>query len=361
MATRTSGIGGQAVLEGIMMKNKDKYAVAVRKPDNDIVVETKEYKGMGSKCKLFGVPFIRGIFAFVDSMVLGVKCLMYSADFFDEESANQEDGPADKVVRSAFKEKAEDVMMGLTVAFSIVLSIALFVLLPYYISEGIKVLIGVNSNTLLAVIEGIARIFVFLAYLILISRMKDIQRTFMYHGAEHKCINCIEVGLNLNVENVRISSRQHKRCGTSFLLFVMFISVIAFILVSAFLPDNTSRLVKVIIRVLLMPVIAGISYEIIRLAGKSDNIIVRALSAPGLLMQKLTTKEPTDDMIEVAIKAVEAVFDWKEYQMNENIYTDESVKEKSGEEASEKLTDYDFDEDHEENDEVEVFEFLSRK
>lgn len=314
MAKKSSGIGGQAVLEGIMMKNKDKYAVAVRKPDNDIAVDIKEYKGIAGNSKILNLPFIRGVFGFIDSLVLGIKSLTYSAEFFDEEIEVTEDKPVDKVAKSAFKEKAESVMMGLTVAFSVVLSVALFIILPYYVSELFKWLLSINSNAFLAVIEGVARIIIFLLYLVLISRMKDIQRTFMYHGAEHKCINCIENNMELNVENVAASSRQHKRCGTSFLLFVMFISVVAFILVSALMPAGTTRIIKVLVRLLLMPVIAGISYEIIRLAGRSDSRAVRILSAPGLLMQKLTTKEPTDDMIEVAIQAVEAVFDWREWQ-----------------------------------------------
>lgn len=314
MAKKSSGIGGQAVLEGIMMKNKDKYAVAVRKPDNDIAIEIKEYKGIAGKSKILNLPFIRGVFGFIDSLVLGIKSLTYSAEFFEEEIEVTEDKPIDKAAKSAFKEKAESVIMGVTVAFSVILSVALFIVLPYYVSELFKWLLSINSNALLAVIEGITRIIIFLLYLVLISRMKDIQRTFMYHGAEHKCINCIENNLELNTENVAASSRQHKRCGTSFLLFVMFISVVAFILVSAFMPAETTRLVKVIVRLLLMPVIAGISYEIIRLAGRSDNIAVKILSAPGLLMQKLTTKEPSNDMIEVAIQAVEAVFDWREWQ-----------------------------------------------
>ena len=316
MENKSSGIGGQAVLEGIMMKNKDKYAVAVRKPDKEIEIDVREYKGIAGKSKILNLPFIRGVFGFIDSLVLGIKTLTYSAEFFDEEIETAEDKPVDKVAKSAFKEKAEGFLMGLTVLFSIVLSVALFIVLPYYISELFKGIMSINSNALLAVIEGIVRILIFLLYLVLISRMKDIQRTFMYHGAEHKCINCIENGYELNTDNVRISSRQHKRCGTSFLLFVMFISVIAYILVSALLPSDATRLLKVGVRLLLMPLIAGVSYEIIRLAGRSDNVIVRILSAPGLLMQKLTTKEPDDDMIEVAIKAVEAVFDWREYQEN---------------------------------------------
>lgn len=319
MQNKSSGIGGQAVLEGIMMKNKDKYAVAVRKPDKEIEIDIKEYKGVAGKSKILNLPFIRGIFGFVDSLVLGIKTLTYSAEFFDEEIETTEDKPVDKAVKSVFKEKAESVLMGVTVLFSIVLSVGLFIVLPYIISELLKGLLSINSNGFLAVIEGIVRILIFIIYLLLISKMKDIQRTFMYHGAEHKCINCIENGYELNVDNVRASSRQHRRCGTSFLLFVMVISVIAYILVSALMPAGTTRLVKVGVRLILMPFIAGISYEIIRLAGRSDNGFVRALSAPGLLLQKLTTKEPEDDMIEVAIKAVEAVFDWKDYQNNMGI------------------------------------------
>ncbi|MFQ9933875.1 MAG: DUF1385 domain-containing protein [Lachnospiraceae bacterium] len=319
MEKKSSGIGGQAVLEGIMMKNKNKYAVAVRKPDKEIEIDVKEYKGIAGKSKILNLPFIRGIFSFVDSLVLGIKTLTYSAEFFDEEIETAEDKTVDKVAKSAFKEKAESFLMGITVFVSIVLSVALFIVLPYYVSEFFKWIMSINSNALLAVIEGIARILIFVLYLVLISRMKDIQRTFMYHGAEHKCINCIENGYELNIDNVRISSRQHRRCGTSFLLFVMVISVIAYILVSALMPSDVTRLVKVGVRLLLVPLIAGIAYEIIRLAGRSDNLFVRILSAPGLLMQRLTTKEPDDDMIEVGIRAVEAVFDWREYQRNMGI------------------------------------------
>lgn len=319
MEKKSSGIGGQAVLEGIMMKNKNKYAVAVRKPDKEIEIDVKEYKGIAGKSKILNLPFIRGIFSFVDSLVLGIKTLTYSAEFFEEEIETAEDKTVDKVAKSAFKEKAESFLMGITVFVSIVLSVALFIVLPYYVSEFFKWIMSINSNALLAVIEGIARILIFVLYLVLISRMKDIQRTFMYHGAEHKCINCIENGYELNIDNVRISSRQHRRCGTSFLLFVMVISVIAYILVSALMPSDVTRLVKVGVRLLLVPLIAGIAYEIIRLAGRSDNLFVRILSAPGLLMQRLTTKEPDDDMIEVGIRAVEAVFDWREYQRNMGI------------------------------------------
>lgn len=309
---KASGIGGQAVLEGIMMRNKDKYSVAIRKPDNEIIVDVKNCKDTSKRLKVFKLPFIRGVFSFVDSLVIGIKTLTYSASFYeDEEEADEL--PVDKVTRSVFKEKAESFLMGLTVCISVLFSVLLFIVLPYGISELLKNVMNIRSNTVLAVVEGVLRILIFLLYMILVSRMKDIQRTFMYHGAEHKCINCIEQGFELNVENVRMSSRIHKRCGTSFLFFVMFISIICFIAVSAVMPKDISVVVKVIVRLLLVPVIAGISYEILRAAGKYENAFLNIISKPGMWMQKLTTKEPDDSMIEVGIKAVEAVFDWKSF------------------------------------------------
>lgn len=309
---KPSGIGGQAVLEGIMMRNKDKYSVAVRKPDKEIVVDVKNCKDTSKRLKIFKMPFIRGVFSFVDSLVIGIKTLTYSAEFYeDEEETN--DLPVDKVTRSIFKEKAESFLMGLTVCISVLFSVLLFIVLPYGISELLKNVMNIRSNTVLAVVEGVLRILIFLIYMVLISKMKDIQRTFMYHGAEHKCINCIENGFELNVENVRMSSRIHKRCGTSFLFFVMFVSIVCFIAVSAIMPKDVNVFVKVIVRLLLVPVIAGISYEILRAAGKYQNAFLNIISKPGMWMQKFTTKEPDDSMIEVGIKAVEAVFDWKQF------------------------------------------------
>ena len=300
---KSSNIGGQAVLEGIMMKNKDTYAVAVRRPDQEIAVDVQQYKSIipWETCKK--IPFIRGIFNFVDSLVLGVKTLMFSASFFEEE----EDAELLTEEEAAAKEKKEQRIMTVTMLFSLVIALALFMVLPYWLSS----LIGKNikSRYVLTLIEGVIRMAIFLGYIILISRMKDIQRTFMYHGAEHKCINCIEHGLDLTVENVRKSSKQHKRCGTSFLFFVMVVGIIL-----CFFITTRSPVLRVVIRLLLIPVIAGISYEIIKLAGSSDNVLVNLLSKPGLWVQNLTTKEPDDSMIEVAIKAVEAVFDWRTYQ-----------------------------------------------
>lgn len=305
----SSGIGGQAVIEGIMMRNKDKYAVAVRKSDKSIDVDIQECGGIAKKYKITTLPFIRGIFSFIDSMVIGIKTLTYSASFFeDEDEQEEEPGKFEKWLLNKFGEKAEKVVMGFTVCLSIVIAVALFMILPLFIADVIEKYVPGVTQSHVPVIEGIVKIIIFIGYLLLISLMKDIQRTFMYHGAEHKCINCIETGKVLTVENVASSSRFHKRCGTSFLLIVMVISIIFFVLIRTDIVW-----LRYVIRLLLVPVIAGISYEFIRLAGKSENKFINLLSKPGLWMQKITTKEPTDDMIEVAIKAVEAVFDWKEY------------------------------------------------
>ena len=301
---KSSNIGGQAVLEGIMMKNKDRYAVAVRKPDQEIEVDVQEYKSIVPWKAVSQIPFIRGIFSFVDSLVLGMKTLMYSASFFEDEEVDAKELTEEEAEK---EEKKERILMNLTVAFSVVLAIGIFMVLPYFLSNLVRSYVA--SHWGLTIVEGVIRVGIFLAYIALISRMKDIQRTFMYHGAEHKCINCIEHGLELNVENVRKSSRQHKRCGTSFLFFVMIVSIIFSFFITA-----ESQVLRVLLRIAMLPLIAGVSYEIIRLAGNSDHCLVNFLSKPGLLIQNMTTKEPDDSMIEVAIRAVEAVFDWRAYE-----------------------------------------------
>lgn len=303
-ACKSSGIGGQAVLEGIMMKNQEVYSIGVRRPDGEIEVNLSTHEGIGNK-KLRKVPLIRGVINFVDSLVLGMKCLTFSASFYDEEEAKP--SKADMALQKIFKDRAEKIVMGITVAFSIVMAVAIFMVLPYYLADIFRRYIV--SDTVLAVVEGGIRLLLFISYVLLISLMRDIQRVFQYHGAEHKCINCIENGLELNVENVRKSSKHHKRCGTSFMLIVMVISIIFFIFIRV-----ESPILRVVYRVALVPVIAGVSYEFIRLAGNTDNLIIRILSLPGMWLQSLTTKEPDDDMIEVAIAAVEAVFDWRAYQ-----------------------------------------------
>ena len=299
-----SGIGGQAVLEGVMMKNNQKYAVAVRTPDGNISVEVDEYPGILHGNWVTKVPFLRGIFNFFDSMVLGIKALNYSADFYDDEEHKETgvDKAADKVTGG----KGEELMVAGTIVLAVILALGLFLVLPYVISSLIVRHFDVVNTSLLAIIEGVIRIVIFILYIVVISLLKDIHRLYMYHGAEHKCINCLERGDELTVANVKKASRLHRRCGTSFLLLVVLISVIVYI----FIPPFDQVWLRVLVRILLIPAVAGISYEVLRLAGRYDNFITKAISAPGMLMQLLTTKEPTDDMIEVGIESVNAIFDW---------------------------------------------------
>lgn len=303
-----SGIGGQAVMEGIMMKNKEKYAVAVRKPDKTIAIDIKEYQGITKENKLLSLPFIRGVFNFVDSMVLGIKSLTYSASFFEDDEEVQEESKFEMWLIDKLGEKAEKVIMGLVVAVAILMSVFLFMLLPLIVADMLDFLFPFITEKQVPIIEGIIKMVIFIMYVYLISFMSEIKRTYMYHGAEHKCINCIETGKILTVDNVRSSSRFHKRCGTSFMLIVMIISIVFFMCIHI-----EETIAKYTIRLLLVPVIAGISYEFIRLAGRTDNKFVGLLSKPGMWLQRITTKEPDDSMIEVAITAVEAVFDWKTY------------------------------------------------
>lgn len=282
-------------MEGVMMKNGDDYAIAVRTPEQKIVVENFVSAGLFKNKTVKNIPVIRGVVNFIESLTLGMKALTYSASFFEDEEEKKEQN-----------EKKENFVMGLTVAFSVVLAVGIFMILPYGISLLFEKVF--TSHWVIALLEGVLRLLIFLGYVAGISLMPDIKRVYMYHGAEHKCINCIESGLDLNVENVRKSSRLHKRCGTSFLLIVMLISILFFM----FIQVDQGAL-RLILRILLIPVIAGVSYEFIRLAGRSDNLIVNIFSKPGLMLQKITTQEPQDDMIEVAIASVEAVFDWKGY------------------------------------------------
>lgn len=301
---KPSGIGGQAVIEGVMMKNQDEYAVAVRKPDHEIEVKKETYVSFAKKHKIFKLPILRGMLAFVESMKIGMSTLTYSSSFFEAEETKP--SRFEKRMNSIFKEKTEAVFTGATVCFSVVLAVVLFILLPTFLSQRLSTVI--ESNILQAAVEGVIRVAIFVGYITLISQMEDIHRVFMYHGAEHKTINCIEHGLELTVENVRGQSRQHKRCGTSFLLIVMFFSILFFM----FIQIDVFWL-KSVVRILLIPIIAGVSYEFIRLAGRSENKVVNVLSKPGLWLQGLTTREPDDEMIEVAIASVEAVFDWKKF------------------------------------------------
>lgn len=314
-----SGIGGQAVMEGIMMRNNDRYAVAVRKPNKQIEVIMGDCNDEKSAKGVRKVPFLRGIFAFVDSLRLGMKTLSLSAEYYvgDEE----EETGFDRFMRKLFGNKAESVVNAFTILFALVFAIGLFFVLPACISHFVLEKYIANRS-LITIIEGVVRIAIFIGYILIISLSKDIRRTFKYHGAEHKCINCVENGKVLNVKNVMRSSRRHRRCGTSFILFIMMISIVLFFFIRV-----DSPFIRLGVRLAMIPVIAGISYEVLRLMGKYDNWFTKAISAPGLWFQSLTTKEPDEQMVEVAIKAVEAVFDWKQYLIDNFDYVPSGEEE----------------------------------
>ena len=296
---RYATIGGQAVIEGVMMRNGNDYAVAVRKPDQTIEVKKDQFIGLNARWHTKKIPIIRGVLSFIDSLVLGMSTLTYSASFFEDEEEAEKEKDKDG--------KCDAVFMGLTVALSVVIAVVLFMLTPFFISS----LFGkvIKSPMALAVIEGLIRIAIFFIYIVAISQMKDIQRVFMYHGAEHKTINCIEHGAELTPENAAKYSRLHKRCGTSFLLIVMVVSIICFMFIRV---DNMA--LKIVLRVILVPVIAGVSYEVIQWAGRSESCLVNIVSKPGLMLQKLTTREPDLEMLEVAIASIEAIYDWRQFQ-----------------------------------------------
>lgn len=301
-------IGGQAVIEGVMMKNMDRYAVSVRKPNGKIETKVEECVSFAEKHPLFQLPIFRGMVNFLESMVIGMKTLNYSASFYEDEE-EQTESRTEQFLEKILGEKAEKIIMGIVLVFSLAISIGLFMILPYIASEVLGKLIQNEYAVLL--MEGIIRIAIFLGYIVLISQMEDIKRVFMYHGAEHKTINCLEAGVELTPENVDNFSRLHKRCGTSFIFIVMIISMVFFF----FIRVDTIWL-RIVLRLLFLPLVAGVSYEFIRLAGSSDHPLVQIFSKPGLALQRLTTKEPDHSMIEVAIASVEGVFDWREYLEN---------------------------------------------
>ncbi len=321
-----SGIGGQAVLEGIMMKNEEHYSIAVRRSDGSIAVDIENYRNSVFE-KLKKIPFIRGIFSFIffffsfiDSLILGMRSLNFSAEIYAEEEQGTE--------TSASSQKSDKALTTIVGIISVILAVGLFMVLPVYLTG--LVAEQIRNESLIAIIEGVIRLAIFLIYIVAISLMKDIRRVYMYHGAEHKCINCIERGRPLTVSNVMRSSRMHRRCGTSFLLFVVLVSIIVFFFIRV---DNLP--LKIVIRIALIPVVAGISYELLRFAGRYDNPITYLISAPGMLLQRLTTREPDESMAEVAIAAVEAVFDWREFLLNEFGYDytgedEEPIKDEDG-------------------------------
>ncbi|SCY06449.1 Uncharacterized conserved protein YqhQ [Lachnospiraceae bacterium XPB1003] len=336
-----SGIGGQAVLEGVMMRNKNKYAVAVRKPDGKIEVDTRELN-YDPKSLLRRIPFIRGIIVFADSLSLGMNIISYSASFYEEE---EEETGFDRALKKIFGKRADDVVMGFTILCSVIMAIALFMLLPYGVSELLKRY--VVSEGLVLLTEGILRMLVFIIYVAAIALMKDIKRLYQYHGAEHKCINCIESGRPLTVRNVKRTSRFHKRCGTSFLLLVVIIGIVL-----CFFIRTDIIIFRILYRLLMIPVVAGIAYELLRASGRKDNIFLNIVSAPGLWLQRITTKEPDDEMIEVAIASVEAVFDWRKFEKK---HFKRRVVKKDGESAIDRSSESDVrNEDIETEDQAEI-------
>ena len=298
-----TSIGGQAVMEGVMMRGPYKTVVAVRKPDGEIEKKIED-NGVKTRPKICRLPIIRGCVNFFDSLVIGMKALMYSAEFVDLEGDDDEpESKFDQWLERKFGDKIKDIVIYFSIAISLVLSIGLFMVLPTFLTRLVEAIPGIkgitSTHTFTSVFEGVLRMAIFLGYMALVSQMKDIKRVFEYHGAEHKSIACYEAGDELTVENVKKYTRFHPRCGTSFLLFVMIISIILF----AFLP-KTGVIVRVLLRLALLPVVAGLSYEVIKWAGRSKNPIVSALSKPGLWLQRLTTREPDASQIEVAIESL---------------------------------------------------------
>lgn len=296
-----TSIGGQAVIEGVMMRGPKEIATAVRKSDGSIVIDKMPVNAVVSKYKLKKIPILRGVIAFVESLVTGMKCLMFSADQMDlEEDESYKPSKFETWLDNKFGDKVKDIAIYFSVVVAICFSIALFMLLPNALATIVKNF--TDNHIVLNLSEGIIRMIIFMGYLILVSKMKDIQRVFEYHGAEHKTIATYESGDELTVENARKHTRLHPRCGTSFLLIVMVVSIVTFSLLKW-----GSMWQNMLYRLLLMPVVAGISYEMIKFAGKSKNRCVAVLTKPGLWLQKVTTREPDDSQLEVAIASLKAV------------------------------------------------------
>ncbi len=294
-----TSIGGQALIEGVMMRGADNVAIAVRKPDGEIEIKEEKTSEIGN-WKVAKIPFVRGTFNLIASMVVGVKALTYSAEFYIDEEEAAEQSAFEKKVEKVFGKHADDVLMGVSILSAFGLALLLFGVLPTVIVGFFKSF--VETQVVLSAIEGVLKIIFFIVYVKLISQMEDIKRVFQYHGAEHKTIHCFESGQDVTVENARAFTRLHPRCGTSFIFFVLIISIILF----SFISWN-NILIRVLLKLLLLPVVAGVSYEVLKLAGRSNNPIVKAISYPGLMMQNLTTAEPDDTQLEVAIAAFKAV------------------------------------------------------
>jgi len=318
MSERPS-IGGQAVIEGVMMRNDEKYATAVRTPDQEIVLDKRDYKSLTKRHKVLNLPIVRGGIIFIESMVMGMKILTFSADFFEVEGEEETPSKFDQWLEAKFGEKMNDVVIGIAVVLAMALSIGLFFLLPAFLSQLMGPLFPEGSRWM-NLVDGLIRIVILLIYIVAISRMKDIQRVFEYHGAEHKTINCFESDQELTVENVMNASRFHKRCGTNFIFIVVAVSIVVLTLI------NVQTLwLRIGVRLLTLPLIAGISFELLKIFGKFDNGFVSVFAAPGMALQRITTSEPDAEQVEVAITSFMAVY--KEEEWDLNLDAEEALKD----------------------------------
>lgn len=302
---KKTDVGGQAIFEGVMMKNKDLYAIAVRKPDQEIILEKRTYKSFTKRVKFFGLPIIRGMVAFVESLIMGMKIISFSAEFFEVDGESEPSKFEKKIEAKYGKKKLDGFIIALSMVLATILTIVLFVLLPLGISQIINKFI--DSSRLINFVDGILRVVILISYILLISFVKDIQRVFQYHGAEHKSIHCYEKGEELTIENVRKQPRLHKRCGTNFLFIVVLISVLV---MTVFSVETFAE--RLLVRFMVLPLVAGVSYEVLKILGRYDNKLTSFIAFPGLSLQKITTKEPDDLQIEVAIMALKGALEQDE-------------------------------------------------
>lgn len=304
-----TSVGGQALIEGVMMQGPKGMATAVRKPDNEILVEYHDVKHIKDKFKIFGFPVIRGIVNFIESMKIGYKTLMYSAEVSGMEDLEEENpSKFEKWILDKFGDKLMNFITGIASVLGVVLAFVLFMYFPVLFFSKVNEWSGNAITDYRGLIEGVLKIIIFVVYITLVSQMKDIKRTFMYHGAEHKSITCYEAGMDLTVENVKKCSRFHPRCGTSFIFVMLILSIVLSTLLSKIFPAIAEvRVLWMFLKIAFLPVVMGLGYEFIKYAGRHDNLFVKIVSAPGLWMQRLTTKEPTDDIIEVGIESLKAV------------------------------------------------------
>lgn len=336
--TKYGSVGGQALMEGIMMNGPEGKAMALRLPDGSISVEKKTFTSIKDKNKFFGIPMVRGIVNFVEALIFGYKCLMESAEKTGMDVEEEENmSKLDRWISDHFGEKMMKVIGAISMVLGFALAFALFVWMPSFLFDAINKLTGERITMLRTIFEGLLRIIIFVIYMFVVSKMKEIKRVYMYHGAEHKSIFCYESGEEMTVENVRKQSRFHPRCGTSFIFVMIILSILVSSVVALAFPSLTQiRPVWICVKLLIMPIVMGLGYEFIRYAGKHDNLFVKILSAPGLWMQRITTAEPDDSMIEVGIAAINAVIPHNDEEKEniDKVEETENISEEPGEEES---------------------------